>query len=296
LAAGLVLFLGLYAKAKLHKAASHAPLLISTLLAVAAGGAVGINFQLLTGYNAQHGHFLNRVILPVTVYAAGLMVLSLPAVRTGPRSLTVALPGLLIVGLLTMASARQIETGRNTAQYQRLSNPDMAVLMWLREHVPADSVLGSTDRDLLTLIPGITGMWTFVPLGDRSMASTQEILTRYLMLARLQGQSWTDVEGALTSEGYSASLAGLAAGLSYALVLDEHRLSPGNLAQARSIWDHLELPRDFQNRRMDYLITKNATLPPLPDSLGTLDAEYRNAVWRVLKVQRKWPWFVRSMP
>ena len=101
-----------------------------------------------------------------------------------------------------MAALRQIEVGRNTAVYQRKTNPDIDVLVWARSHLPADAVIGSNDGNLLTLIPAIDGTWTFVPLGDRSMASNEEILTRYLLLSRLQGRNWQKVEIELRSDSH----------------------------------------------------------------------------------------------
>jgi hypothetical protein len=246
----------------------------AVLLAVATGSAIGLNIQVLTGINAQHTHFYNRALQPLLMYLFLLMLFR--SVRRPPMAAIVAVIGILIA----MASLRQIEVGRNTAPWLRKTNPDMDVLVWARSHLPPDAVIGSTDSQLIGLIPGIAGTWTFVPMGPRSMASDREILTRYSLLCRLEGRSWPEVEAALMPPG----LPGDAMSLSYTLVV-QPTISPENLETARAVWGNIDLRRDFRDRRLDYVIARQADaalVSPAPG--GHFDILYQNSAWRLVRV------------
>jgi hypothetical protein len=281
LAALLLLVLWIYCKIRVHENSDYNTLFQAVLLAVIAGSALGLNFHLLTGYNAQHPHFYNRALQPLGMYATALLVLGQKPIREKLNTrAVVALASLVIFSLLSLATLRQVQAGRVTASLEHQSSPNIDVLTWLRSHAPAGLVLGSTDRDLLSLIPGIAGTWTFVPLGDRSMASTPEILTRYLMLSRLEGKTWSNVERELRAdEGFRSG----ASSLSYALVM-ERRIEPHEMETARSIWEHLDLGRDFRGRQLDYLITRsNLQSATVPRALGSIQLVYQNPIWHVLK-------------
>ena len=49
--------------------------------------------------------------------------------------------------------------------------------------------MGTTDRELIGLIPAVTGNFTFVPLGLRTRAESKEIFLRYFALSFLEGYS-----------------------------------------------------------------------------------------------------------
>jgi hypothetical protein len=239
----------------------------AVLLAVATGAAIGLNFHLLTGFDAQHaGHFPNRALQPLLMYFALLMVLR--NVRQPPIAATTAIIGCLIA----VAALRQIEVARNTAAYHRETSPDIDVLVWARLHLPADAVIGSNDGNLIMLIPAVAGTWTFVPLGDRSVASNAEILTRYLLLCHLEGQTWQQAEAELTSDlGFKSN----DSSLGYNLVM-QRKIRPETIELARDIWRNINLQRDFKDRRLDYVIVKRSEY-----NYNTL---YENSAWRVVRV------------
>lgn len=282
LAGLLLIFFCIFCKFRVRAQSEEDVLLQVSLLAAIAGAAFGLNFHLLTGFDAQRFHFYNRALQPLITYTAGLLMLGYePAKKKLTGRAVLALTSTAMVLLIAAACLRQIEVGRNTAQLQRQSDPKMDALTWLRSHEPTTGlVVGSTDRDLLTLIPGITGTWTFVPLGDRSMAPNLEILTRYLMLCRLEDRSWSDVENELTSdEKFTPNISHL----SYALVM-ERKLTPPQLETVRTVWDHLDLAREFRSRRLDYFITRNSQIATVPFGVNRLTLIYQNSDWRVFRV------------
>src|SRR5207249_931355 len=159
-------------------------------------------------------------------------------------------------------------------------NPDIDVLLWVRSHLPLDSVIGSNDGNLLMLIPAIAGTWTFVPMGTRSMASNAEILTRYLLLCRLEGRTWQETETDLRLDlGFRVN----ASSLGYILVM-QRKILPETIETARAIWSNIDLQRDFKGRRLDYLIVKQTMV--MHGSLmlkERFDTLYENSAWRLLR-------------
>ena len=145
-------------------------------------------------------------------------------------------------------------------------------------------MIGSNDGNLLTLIPAIAGTWTFVPLGDRSMASNEEILTRYLLLCRLQGRNWQDVEKELRSD---SRLHPNAFTLAYILVM-QSRIFPETVKTANTIWNKIDLPGDFKDRKLDYLIESQAdSVPVFPGLSEPVASLYQNSEWRVFRVPQR---------
>jgi hypothetical protein len=280
LAGSLLIFFCIFCKFQVRAKSERNVLLQVSLLAAIVGAALGLNFHLLTGFDAQRLHFYNRALQPLTTYTAGLLILGYePAKKKLHGRAMLTLTSIAMVLLISAAFLRQIQAGRNTAQLHRQSDPRIDALTWLRSHEPTGSVVGSTDRDLLTLIPGITGTWTFVPLGDRSMAPNLEILTRYLMLCRLENLSWPDVESELRSdEKFTSNIFYL----SYVLVM--HKMTPHELEAVRAIWDHLDLEREFRSRHLDYFITRSSQIATASSGVNWLTLIYQNSDWRVFKV------------
>jgi hypothetical protein len=283
LALALAIGLWQYCRLRIRARPGAVPLLASderslfeaVLLAVAMGSALGLNLQVLTGIDAQHTHFYNRALQPLLMYLFLLMLFR--SIKRPPMAAIVAVIGILIA----VASLRQIEVGRNTAVWHRKTNPDIDVLVWVRSHLPPDAVIGSNDVNLIELIPAIAGNWTFVPMGGRSMATDEDILTRYSLLCRIEGRSWQEVEAALRLPGFRE---GKAMSLSYALVM-EQRPSSRSIETAKAIWNKIDLPGDFRDRRLDYLITRKADaalVSPTPG--GRFDTLYQNGAWRLVRV------------
>src|SRR5207302_1611764 len=75
-----------------------------------------------------------------------------------------------------------------------------AVLRSIRDHLPPQLVVATTDLTLLPMIPVSTGNWVFVPCGDCTQADDQEILTRYVIACRLEGLDKKEILGRLYQE------------------------------------------------------------------------------------------------
>jgi hypothetical protein len=256
-------------------------LLLSILAAVVAGGVFGLNFHVLTGFDAQHEHFFNRLLQPLGVLFASLTAFALlreSRWRSQVRTLSLlAIP--VVVLLAGMAIYRQVQVGLRTASFHRLSDSRMSTLLWIRRNVDTEAVVGASDDRLYTLMPTVTGRWTFVPIGIRSIASKREILLRYALVSWLEGKDWEETLHALTEESappYFRSIVTRA-------LISETRISPQTLAMAQSIWNGLDPKEDLASRKLDYLVVP-ASRPLTEMRVSRAAVVYENRDWRVLKL------------
>jgi hypothetical protein len=226
---------------------------------VLAGGALGLNVHLLTGYNPQHGHFMNRVVQPLFFFLLGMTLLRwLPKKAHWPW-----LYALTTLALIGLGAYRQVHVANAMAESHDRTQNSVQLVEMLRDRIAAGSVVGSTDPQVLTLLPAISTLWTFVPLGVRSQASYDEILRRFMLLRKLQGATISDVhadfELAYPSKKEDRRL-------SYVLFVDE--LNGKQLhARVDQIWPELNLAKDLSVRRLNVLMTIG-TPPTLPQSTG----------------------------
>lgn len=160
------------------------------LLSLGLAGLLGINTQIVTGYNAQHDHFWNRLILPIAFYL-GAAMLWWWGERGGKPSegtRTLLAKAILLVVLLNVG-VRQCYAADHTTKSQTTTDSRIEMMQWVRSYLPPETVVGSSDPDLILLIPALTSDYTYVPSGLRSLTPTDEILRRYFELSQLTGIS-----------------------------------------------------------------------------------------------------------
>lgn len=256
-------------------------LLLSILAAVVTGGVFGLNFQVLTGFDAQHDHFFNRLLQPLGLFFISLAAFaSLRESRWRSHVRTLAILAVPVVAvLLGMAVYRQVEVGLRTASLHRLSDSRMSTLLWIRRHVDREAVVGTSDDRLYTLLPAVTGHWTFVPIAIRSLASTREILLRYLLVSWLEGKDWEETLRALTEDRAPPYFTSVVTNV----LIREERISPQSLAMAQSLWNTLDAERELASRKLDYLVVA-ARRPPAGMRVSRAAVVYENRDWRVLKL------------
>src|SRR5262249_32250842 len=121
----------------------------------------------------------------------------------------------------------------------------------------------STDPQVLTLLPAISTLWTFVPLGDRSQASNAEILHRFLLMRKLEGATISHVHADFDLM-YPTNKEDR--WLSYVLFVN---VLNGKQLHARidQVWPELDLAKDLSIRRLDVMVTTGRP-PVLSQSAG----------------------------
>jgi hypothetical protein len=256
--------------------------LIGLLAALLFGALVGLNFQVITGFDAQHSHFINRVLQPLGFFFVLVAVFAwiTESRWQGFQRLAIQLAVLTAVVLTGLAVYRQVRVGITTAPLHRVSSSRMATMTWIREHLPTEAVVGSSDDRFFMLIPVVTGNWNFVPIATRSMATKQEILMRYLLVAKMEGKQWDQVLADLTRERAPETLTSVITNI----MIGENRIPIETRALAESLWNNLNLDRDLATRKLDYLIVE-ASRPVEAIRIRPVKTVYSNREWRVLDVR-----------
>ncbi|HEY7209093.1 MAG TPA: hypothetical protein VH477_02375 [Bryobacteraceae bacterium] len=164
--------------------ARHLPPVPFILSLLVLGALCGMNVQIVSGYETQPWHFWKRLALPVLFFLlAGCL-----ARFVERRVVNVRAPAMaLLIILIVSTAARLCVAGIRTAPYQRASSPDPSLLVWIRRNLAPDQVIGTTNPELILLIPALTSEYTYVPSGLRSLTSRPEIVDRYYEMACILG-------------------------------------------------------------------------------------------------------------
>jgi hypothetical protein len=247
-------------------------------------GLAGLNFQVLSGYDAEHEHFWRRLILPVAFFLCGCWLLSRAERRWKQPRLLDYLVGLTLLAVLLNAIVRQAYVGTQIAELQRASRPEIELLTWVQSNVPPGSVIGTVDPNLILLIPVITADFTYVPPGLRSLTPTGEIVDRYYELASLLGLSPEEVHSIAAVPSHNDADSHLLFALRvYGGAPPISHDSEGSLLLSLS--KYAETPQTFSDgyrryrpgavdrgRRLDYVVSSPSTTIP-----GAIRSHYSGA-------------------
>lgn len=253
------------------------------LTLVIAGSLFGMNLQILSGYETQPWHFWKRLALPIFFFVvASALAHSVEGSFVRKIATVRKIAQVLLASLILETAARLAYAGVLTAPYQRASNPDVAMLVWVRSHLPVNQVIGTADPKLILLIPALTADYTYVPSGLRSLTSTENILSRYFEIACLLGLSPADVarEAAIPNHlGHSTELLQVL-GLSYT----------GDRAVYRWFVSQYRTPAACQapSWRLDYLAVPAGTLAEkhAMERFPIARMVYHNSGWELLDVRQ----------
>jgi hypothetical protein len=248
-----VLVIWLYVRTRINS-------LAISLAFILVGGALGLNVQVLTGYDAQHWlHFTNRIIQPLLFFLFGAVVLQCLPKKLHWRWLF----ALTTLALVSLGVYRQVSVASNIAEAHDRYQNSVRMLESLPGRIGTASVVASSDPQVITLLPAITTLWNFVPLGVRTLASNDEILRRFLLIRKLEGATLSDVHADFDRK-YPSDKEDR--DLSYVLFL---RALDGNDLHSRidQLWSEINLAKDLSVRRLDFLLT-TVVPPALPESSG----------------------------
>jgi hypothetical protein len=158
---------------------------ITVLFALALAGFAGLNLQVITGYDAQHTHFWNRLIAPIAYFLFSCWLFSVIERSRSPRAILI---GRVVLALLIAnAAARQFLVAKWIAETQRATRPEIEVLAWTRNHLRPGVVVGTLDPEMISMLPALTADFSYVPAAGRSTISMQEVADRYYDLAAING-------------------------------------------------------------------------------------------------------------
>lgn len=252
---------------------------ILTLLSLGVAGTFGLNFHVITGYNPQHSHFSSRLIQPILFL---IFCIIIGRTRLFANLLAVRLLAcILAVAVVCMAGIRQYKTALTTLDAHRTDTSRRELLTWVRDNVKADQVVGTTDIELLSLLPSISGTWTYIPVGARTMGTHTEILTRYLTVAKLEQRSLEDVKTALQHHWPDEERLWLHN--SY-VFFTQNILAPSILKEIELLWGDLSPSQELSSRKLDYLIIPQKQDITSLSQFKSKKSIYSNLDWNLVQV------------
>ncbi len=207
------------------------------LTALLAGACVVANLHLITGYNAQHEHAYNRIIQPFGVLLVALIIPSAAVTRWLPQAAALL--------LLTLAAVRQVKVAA-------LDPPAAPAALGVLAQQDGELVVGVLDEPTRALLPVLTKHWSFVPMAFRTLASNEEILTRFVIVAKLGGMTKAAALEMIRKLGARSYCYGL---------LDDVVLKPADAQRFDRIWDSLDPAQALQTRRLDVLVLPEGKIP-----------------------------------
>jgi hypothetical protein len=231
---------------------------IAMFIVILLSGLAALNFQVLSGYDAQHPHFWNRLIFPVAFFLFGCWLLSAAESLTRHRRLFDSAALVILVCILLNAGARQVYAGTRIAEHQHASDSENELLIWARSNLPPESVVGTVDPDLILMIPAMGPNFTYVPTGLRSLTSGSEIVDRYYELASLLGLSAAEVESIAKSPAHATSRY---VRLSQLLLVLSYAGTPQTFSEG---YRRYRPEQGVQGRRLDYVVSN----PGIPIPAG----------------------------
>jgi hypothetical protein len=247
-----------------------------TAVLIAAGLLIS-NIHVITGIDVQNAHFLSRLSHPFFFFLAAVTLFHLlePGLLTrrwAQNALRLACA--LLVGSL---AAHQALVASNVAPYQKKTGSEMQLVLWLRSHVPPESVVGSVSPSLITLVPALTADYSYVPTGNRSLTATSEIFERYYELASAMGLSQADVAHIVARPGKLHP-----SELLLAFGLRPNRID--SFVQGYAVF--LARPQPVLKYRIDYLVLPvSAGIPAVLDGRPGVKPVYSNADFRLVQLR-----------
>ncbi len=184
----------------------YARLAALVFVCAVAGGILGMNMQIVTGFNVQAAHhFPHMVIQPALI----LLVLIVLLVATDSlRRKQSAWPGILFTALFLVCAANQVEAGVNSAPLHRIIPWEQTLFDWLNNNTHPCDVVATTSLELTLYVPVYSQDCTLTVHGSRTSASDDEILDRYLLAEALVGAPANTVASNLEPGSRSASPSG----------------------------------------------------------------------------------------
>jgi len=157
------------------------------LLAFYASGIIGLNIQLITGYNTQPNHYWLVILQPLGVIIFSILLHEIykrnlvAAFSRNFRFITIA----IIIFLLAHGMLTHISFSANTYQRFTLSQSQSELFKWLDQNTNKDDVVAMMSIENNILLPVYTHNNVFLPDALVSSVSTNETIERLLILYKL---------------------------------------------------------------------------------------------------------------
>jgi hypothetical protein len=242
--------------------------------AIFVASVVALNMEVIVGFNVESMlHFPNRLFQPFLTLCVFALA-SRPVFRLKHSQAVLIGVGGLLLGL---GMLRQVTMSTAVASAHEYTPQHRLLFDWLNSNTQTDDVVLSTARDVNDLIPVFTRNRVFVPNGERTSASNQEIGMRFLIAMKLLGHSEDEVR-ALLSQDIAHGDPPLGLTYTYFLFLgtDEWRSPDSEIQRMLAEYRQLDLGKELGRRRVNFVYGR-AQEQPSAVSGWTFREEYADS-------------------
>jgi hypothetical protein len=254
--------------------------------AIFVASVVALNMEILVGFNVESMlHFPNRLFQPFLTITAFALA-SRPLMKLNFSRIVLLAAG---VGMLGLGAMRQLSMSYAVADAHEYTPRHRLLFGWLNDHTRLDDVVLTTAKDVNDLVPVFTQDRVFVPNGERTSASNQEIATRFLIAMKLLNHPENDIRGLLAQDVFHGEPP---LGLTYTYFLflgtDEWRLPDSQIDDMLAQYRTLDLSTELTRRRINYVYAQ-AGEQPIAVAGWTFDEAYSDAYGEVWRTERITP-------
>lgn len=265
--AGLALWFGRKLKSPV------ASILVAVLLAA---NIIVLNIQLITGFNVQSDHWPTRVFL-LSVGISWVVIAFYTYQYFEPylsrfRRVLPVLGIIISIALVSNVVYRQFSVERTQAAKYTVDNSLLKAYNWMRENLPAGSVVATPALATNIDLPVFTNHKLFMARSQTSIASEQEIISRMLITYKLFALKPSAIAEALAkTEGILYFFTARYENRALDRYLDPEKyhdfsIPPELLADILSRYQELSVPNKLPYR-LDYLF-----VGPAERALGVAEA------------------------
>jgi hypothetical protein len=252
------------------------------------------NLHLLTGVNAQHSHYWGRMIIPFGIFYTAMLSIGYINKKFSPKQVQYFHATLIVVAVLVVFRSlhRQIVAAQAIRPFADTRQPLYDILNYTQHNFAVAQVIGSTQTYCIGIAPSITKHYLFVPNSVRTNVANEEIIFRYLIMAKIEQKKWQNIVEMLSMK-FPTNYQNAASYLPYQLTLRRKPIIEKNNSQyadsLKKIYDSIDIAKELSSRRLDLIITDETSSQQihLPNNFRT-EIVYRKENWvllRVLKVK-----------
>lgn len=227
--------------------------------AIFAASVAALNMEVIVGFNVESMlHFPNRLFQPFLTIAAFALA-SRPLLNLKySQAVLIGLGALLFC----LGTARQVTSSLAAAPAHEYVPQHRLLFDWLNANTRTDDVVLASAKDINDLIPVFTGDRVFVPNGERTSATNQEIAQRFLIAMKLLGHSESDVRALLAQDVQHGDPP---LGLTYTYFLflgtDNWRLPDSQIDGMLQTYRTLDLSQGLAERRLNFVYGRDGEQP-----------------------------------
>jgi hypothetical protein len=218
-----------------------------------------LNMEVLTGFNVESMlHFPNRLFQPLLTLVAFTLCGGILGLFRYDNVILLTGAGVLVL----LGATRQVMVSYAVADAHEYTPQHHLVFDWLNANTRLDDVVLASAKDMNDLIPVFTQDRVFVPNGERTSASNDEIGWRFVIAMKLLGHDESEIR-ALMAQDVTHGEPPIGLTYTYFLFLgtENWRLTDTEIDRLLQQYRGLDLGKALGRWRIDYVYGRGSERP-----------------------------------